>query len=84
MKREQSYHVHTVQHCIALHCWMFVRHRPSRHLGIRLIDDRKHCDCTALVSFLCVSVRPPSPHHAEYYLHEAKRMKHRADAMVSP
>ncbi|XP_026152235.1 AF4/FMR2 family member 4 isoform X2 [Mastacembelus armatus] len=22
------------------------------------------------------------PHHAEYYLHEAKRMKHRADAMV--
>lgn len=24
-----------------------------------------------------------SPHHAEYYLHEAKRMKHRADAMVS-
>ncbi|XP_041857713.1 AF4/FMR2 family member 3 [Melanotaenia boesemani] len=23
-----------------------------------------------------------SPHHAEYYLHEAKRMKHRADAMV--
>ncbi|XP_068561111.1 AF4/FMR2 family member 3 [Cebidichthys violaceus] len=23
-----------------------------------------------------------TPHHAEYYLHEAKRMKHRADAMV--
>ncbi|KAM4608397.1 uncharacterized protein aff3 [Polymixia lowei] len=23
-----------------------------------------------------------SPHHAEYYMHEAKRMKHRADAMV--
>ncbi|XP_068602828.1 AF4/FMR2 family member 3 [Brachionichthys hirsutus] len=23
-----------------------------------------------------------APHHAEYYLHEAKRMKHRADAMV--
>ncbi|XP_047457969.1 AF4/FMR2 family member 3 isoform X2 [Mugil cephalus] len=25
---------------------------------------------------------PETPHHAEYYLHEAKRMKHRADAMV--
>ncbi|TNN42679.1 AF4/FMR2 family member 3 [Liparis tanakae] len=25
---------------------------------------------------------PDTPHHAEYYLHEAKRMKHRADAMV--
>ncbi|XP_071775324.2 uncharacterized protein aff3 [Centroberyx gerrardi] len=23
-----------------------------------------------------------TPHHAEYYMHEAKRMKHRADAMV--
>ncbi|KAG7246803.1 hypothetical protein CRUP_028902, partial [Coryphaenoides rupestris] len=23
------------------------------------------------------------PHHAEYYMHEAKRMKHRADAMHS-
>lgn len=31
-----------------------------------------------------VSVHLPSTHHAEYYLHEAKRMKHRADAMVSP
>lgn len=31
------------------------------------------------VCLLCLS----SPHHAEYYLHEAKRMKHRADAMVS-
>lgn len=30
-----------------------------------------------LIILLC------SPHHAEYYLHEAKRMKHRADAMVS-
>ncbi|KAJ0070069.1 hypothetical protein NL108_002379, partial [Boleophthalmus pectinirostris] len=25
---------------------------------------------------------PETQHHAEYYLHEAKRMKHRADAMV--
>ncbi|XP_056436392.1 AF4/FMR2 family member 3 [Gadus chalcogrammus] len=25
---------------------------------------------------------PETPHHAEYYMHEAKRMKHRADAMV--
>ncbi|XP_072300853.1 uncharacterized protein aff3 isoform X2 [Eucyclogobius newberryi] len=25
---------------------------------------------------------PDTQHHAEYYLHEAKRMKHRADAMV--
>uniref|UniRef100_UPI0037E7E535 AF4/FMR2 family member 3 n=1 Tax=Semicossyphus pulcher TaxID=241346 RepID=UPI0037E7E535 len=25
---------------------------------------------------------PDTPHHAEYYLHEAKRIKHRADAMV--
>ncbi|XP_059896444.1 LOW QUALITY PROTEIN: AF4/FMR2 family member 3 [Gadus macrocephalus] len=25
---------------------------------------------------------PETPHHAEYYMHEAKRVKHRADAMV--
>ncbi|KAA8587976.1 hypothetical protein FQN60_001170 [Etheostoma spectabile] len=35
---------------------------------------------------MCQSVKtaptPLDPHHAEYYLHEAKRMKHRADAMV--
>lgn len=34
------------------------------------------------LTFFCI--RLSSPHHAEYYLHEAKRMKHRADAMVSP
>jgi len=37
---------------------------------------------TARHSLFCISVHL-SPHHAEYYLHEAKRMKHRADAMVS-
>lgn len=35
------------------------------------------------VKQLCVSHPLSRPHHAEYYLHEAKRMKHRADAMVS-
>lgn len=61
------------------HCLKLVRYRLTRHLVTWNTVIALH-----FFFIFCVSIHLPSPHHAEYYLHEAKRMKHRADAMVSP
>ncbi|KAG7220962.1 hypothetical protein INR49_010211 [Caranx melampygus] len=40
------------------------------------------CESWSLTEHMGTVPNHETPHHAEYYLHEAKRMKHRADAMV--
>ncbi|KAM9802353.1 uncharacterized protein aff3 isoform 1-T1 [Syngnathus typhle] len=56
--------------------------QPKKEVDYVKVSRRPLSDSWGPAGHRAAVANSETPHHAEYYLHEAKRMKHRADAMV--
>nr|XP_061799931.1 AF4/FMR2 family member 3-like [Nerophis lumbriciformis] len=56
--------------------------KPKKEVDSVKVSRRHLSDSWGPAGHRAAMSNAETPHHAEYYLHEAKRMKHRADAMV--
>ncbi|XP_049584467.1 AF4/FMR2 family member 3 [Syngnathus scovelli] len=56
--------------------------KPKKEVDYVKVSRRPLSDSWGPAGHRAAVANTETPHHAEYYLHEAKRMKHRADAMV--